>query len=497
MFFVLVPFAYAQAPAIEWEKSLGGSTTELAESMQKTTDGGYIVTGMSSSTDGDVTGNHGGYDYWVVKLSGAGSIEWERSLGGTYEDDAHSIHQTLDSGYILAGNSASGDGDVTGHEGSCTTPNYWIVKLSPQGDIQWEQSLGIGFATSIVQANDGGYVIVGDNGLIKLTGLGDLQWQMPLNAWPNSLAQTSDGGYVVAGSSSSLDSNVPGNHGGADYWVAKYSNLGVMQWQKSLGGSGDDYAFSIEQTTDGGCIVNGQSNSTDGDVTGNHGADNYWVVNLDSSGNIQWEKSLGGTGGDFGTCATQTSDSGYIVGGMSGSTDGDVTGNHGGGDYWIVKLNSSGNIQWEQSYGGSSNDQACSIAQTVDGGYILAGSSESTDGQVTGNHGGSYNYWVVKLGHEGSPNTSKVNSIKAPASNTISISNYPDPFSSSTLITIPGAINPTVSVADLMGREIAHLQSDGSDQFIWDPDASVSNGTYFILAQTSTQTTMKPVVIER
>ncbi|MPM15387.1 hypothetical protein SDC9_61757 [bioreactor metagenome] len=166
-----------------------------------------------------------------------------------------------------------------------------------------------------------------------------------------------------------------------------------------MGGSSGDLATSIQQTSDSGYIVAGYSYSTNGDVTGHHGTNSYcdyWIVQLNSTGDIIWQKSIGGSAEDRAAAIQQTSDGGYIVSGNSESTDGDVNGNHGSPDYWIVKLNSSGDIIWQKSLGGSSGDLATSIQQTADDGYIVAGYCESVDGDVTGNHG-DYDYWVVKL----------------------------------------------------------------------------------------------------
>ncbi len=109
-------------PSIQWQKSLGGTSDDEAYSIQQTTDGGFIIAGRSSSNDGDVTGHHGiigydNFDYWVVKLNSTGTIVWQKSLGGTYLDFASSIQQTNDGGYIVAGISGSNNGDVTGHHG--------------------------------------------------------------------------------------------------------------------------------------------------------------------------------------------------------------------------------------------------------------------------------------------------------------------------------------------------------------------------------------------
>jgi type IX secretion system substrate protein len=173
----------------------------------------------------------------------------------------------------------------------------------------------------------------------------------------------------------------------------KLDSVGNLEWQKCLGGTNDDRAYSIRQTKDGGYIVAGNTASFDGDVSGFHGYVDSWIVKLDSSGNIDWEKSLGGTNFDDAKSITQTIEGGYIVAGFTKSEDGDVSENKGYFDYWIVKLDILGNITWEKSLGGGDVDYAQSISQTFDGGYIIAGYTESRDVDVSGNH----DYWVVKL----------------------------------------------------------------------------------------------------
>lgn len=416
LFFITTYNLSAQAPDIQWQKSLGGSSVDAALSIQQTTDGGYIVAGHSYSNDGDVSGNHGLYDYWIVKLNNTGDIQWQKSLGGSGRETAYSIQQTTDGGYILAGDSESNDGDVTGNHGGT---DYWVVKLDSAGSIVWEKSLGgtlYDVAHSIFQTSDGGYVVAGesysndgdvtgnhgsgDYWVVKLDHTGDIQWQKSLGGSDrdvaHSIRQTADGGYIVAGGSESNDGDVSGNHGDYDFWIVKLNEVGDIQWQKSLGGSDFDWARSIQQTADGGYIVAGWSESNSGDVSGNHGLYDYWVVKLNNVGDIQWQKSLGGSDYERARSIEQTTDGGYIVAGFSASNDGDVSGNHGSYDHWVVKLDHVGDIQWQKSLGGSGNDRAYSAQQTADGGYIVAGQSKSNDGDVTGNHGYS-DYWVVKL----------------------------------------------------------------------------------------------------
>ena len=261
--------AQQASPAIEWEKSFGGNWEDLASSITQTTDGGYIVAGSSQSDDGDVTGHHGRldiYDYWIVKLTGMGDIEWQKSLGGSDNDYANSIIPTSDSGYIVAGYSVSADGDVTESRGNL---DAWVVKLRSTGEIEWQRSLG---------------------------GSGE--------DLANSIAQTTDGGYIIAGLSQSDDGDVTGRHEPSfspDVWIVKLRSTGEIEWQRLLGGKGWDEAKYIAPTRDGGYIITGFSNSNDGDVIGlhgNYGFRDYWIVKLRSTGEIEWQRVLGGSNKD-------------------------------------------------------------------------------------------------------------------------------------------------------------------------------------------------------
>ncbi len=490
---------FAQAPAIQWQKSLGGTSIEYGYSVQPTTDGGYIVAGHAASANGDVTGNHGADDYWVVKLSSAGTIQWQKSLGGIGPDYGYSIRQTTDGGYVVFGTSFSNDGDVT--TGNHGIGDFWVAKLTSTGTLQWQKAFGgsgADLGTAIRQTSDGGYIITGqtqsndgdvsgnhgdtDCWVVKLTSTGTMQWQKTLGGssadYASSVQQTTDGGYILAGTSRSTDGDVSGNHGDADYWIVKLSSTGTIQWQKALGGSGPDYASSIQQTTDGGYIVAGGSNSNGGDVTGNHGNDDYWIVKLSSTGTMQWQKSLGGTGYDAGNSIQQTADGGFIISGQSTSTNGDVAGNHGGDDYWIVKLNSTGMMQWQKSLGGTGTDYGGEIRQTSDGGFCVVGTSTSTDGDVTGNHGNA-DFWMIKLGPD-----------PAAVSNTYmseAISVYPNPATTELRVQCSEAFK-SIAVTDLAGRTFYQTDSSTPVTELTVPTATLPNGLYLIRLQTSTGT---------
>lgn len=413
---------YCQAPTIQWQKSLGGTKDDKASSIQQTTDGGYIIAGTSSSNNGDATSNHGSSDYWIVKLDNSGIITWQKSLGGTGDDIANSIQQTRDGGYIIVGTSNSNNGNVTGNHGY-NEADYWVVKLDNLGVIQWQKTLGgssIDEGKSIQQTTDGGYIVAGnsslsdgnitgnkggsDFGIIKLDSTGIIQWQKSLGGTgadiAHSIQQTIDGGYIVAGTSYSQNGDVTGHRGQADCWIVKLDNLGTIQWQKTLGGTSNDEAESIKQTTDGGYIVAGCSESNDGDITKNQGSFDVWVIKIDSIGTIQWQSSIGGTKPDYAASIQQTTDGEYIVAGHSLSSYGDLIKWYGLSDYWVVKLSNTGVIQWQKSLGGTLEDEAHSIQQTIDEGYIVAGYSYSNNIDVTDHHVSSTSngdYWIVKL----------------------------------------------------------------------------------------------------
>ena len=460
--------ALAQAPFIRWQKSLGGTADDYANCVIQTADTGYMVVGMVVSTNGDVTGHHGGSDGWVVKMSKTGSIMWKKCYGGTGADILNYVQQTTDGGYILAGYSGSTDGDVVGCHGIY---DFWITKIDAAGGITWTKCLGgtgSDIANSIQQTTDGGYIVAGwsnstdgdvttNNGgwdywIVKITATGAITWQKTFGSSAddvaNSVAQTADGGYIVGGYNGANDGDVVGNHGGDDYWILKLTATGSLTWQISAGGSGDDdpgedaTPSSISQTSDGGYIVNGWSNSTDGDVTGNHGALDCWIVKLTAAGTIAWEKSLGGTLDDEATYMKPTSDGGYIMAGPVNSTNGDITGNHGAWDYFAAKLSATGTVQWKKCYGGSLEDDPSCIQQTIDGGYIMCGWSASSDSQVSGNHG-RFDYWVVKL-------DTNYLSLEAPVTSTIPVSVLPNPTTG--YVAVTGIEHADIQVYSLTGQ---------------------------------------------
>lgn len=474
--------ATAQAPAIDWQKSLGGASYDVGMCAKSTPDDGYIVAGFTKSADGDIFVNHGKSDYWVAKLDENGDIQWSNSFGGSKADSAHYISLTSDGGYIVAGASGSDNGDVSENKGS---GDYWIVKIDAIGNLQWQKSYGgsdYDQANCVEQTSDGGYIVAGysrspndgdvtgnhggnDYWVLKLDESGNLQWEKSLGGSyvekGYSVKQKSDGSYVVSGASNSIDGDVTGNHGGFDYWVVSLDESGNLEWQKTYGGSLSDIG-SVLSIADDGFIITGQSESSDGDATFNNGKYDYWIVKTDFDGNLQWQKSYGGSGNDIAYSIDKTVDNGYIIAGFSDSNDGDVTNNHGGLDSWIIKLHSDGSLSWEKTLGGSTTDGASFLEQTLDGGYIVIGASNSIDGDVTGNHGG-FDYWIVKLDADFATSLTSVPTEDCQV--------YPNPFDD--FIVLPQSVK-NCEITNEFGRVISNKVFNNKISTV-----DLSPGTYF------------------
>lgn len=229
------------------------------------------------------------------------------------------------------------------------------------------------------------------------------------NESAKSVIKTQDGGYAIVGYTQSMDGDVEGKSNESfDYWFLKFNASKELEWQKTYGGSADDRANSVIQTNDGGYAVIGKSKSGDGDVLENAGYDDFWITKLDINGSVSWVQSFGYSGSDVPYSIIQTNDQGYLLSGVldvsASNGQGDrltnIQGRHAGGDYWIIKLSSSGVKEWSNYYGGTFTDTAYSAIQTNDNGYIIVGSSDSTDVDISNNKG-NYDFWIIKISELG------------------------------------------------------------------------------------------------
>ena len=420
----------AQVPFIQWQKTYGGTLEDEAFSVSVLSDGNYIVVGGAGSIDGDVLNHHNIFigfhvpDFWLIKIDATGNLLWNKCYGGSEYDEARSVIQTIDSGFIISGEAGSQDGDVTGVHGFGN--DVWIVKTDSNGNLQWQKCYGSNnedFSFQISLTRDSGFIVVGgadnssfdfpgnhgdfDVALAKINSNGVRQWGKCFGGssaeYGSAVKQTIDGGYLIAASTVSNDGNVSGHHNTftGDIWVFKVDSLGSIQWQKCLGGTGDDFAAELLVNDDGSAFVFGTTSSNDGDVTGHIGSSDFWLFKIDSTGNILWQKCFGGIYFERGQSISKTSDGGFVMIGDAVADDGMVTGNHGGFDYWICKIDSLGNFEWGKALGGAHDEHPFSIKETLDGGFIVVGSTVSLHtGDVTTNHG-SKDYWVVKLSPPG------------------------------------------------------------------------------------------------
>lgn len=356
--------------SILWDKTYGGRSYEYITDII-TTNTGYVIGGTTYSDDFDITdGNNGTANMWVVKTDFNGTKLWDKTFGTDFVDFLGAIAPTADGGFLLGGSATKKEFDVT--EDISGFSDAWILKINSAGTKLWDKTYG------------------GSEG----EGI-------------SAILPTPDNGFLLGGQTTSNDLDVTdGNNGGIDIWIIKINDAGVKQWDKTFGGSSEDRITSIIPASDGGYIVAGQTRSNDYDVTdGNNGGLDFWVIKIDDSGNEVWNKSLGSSGTDELFCIAPAHDGGYLLGGDAFISDFDVTdGNNGSGDILLIKIDANGVKQWDKTIGGSGPETVKSIKPLADGGYLLTGYTTSSDIDFTGGHYGTSDYYdsfVIKIDGQG------------------------------------------------------------------------------------------------
>ncbi len=367
----------------------------------------------------------------------APEIEWQNTIGGNTYDNLASIIQTNDFGYIVVGSS---DSDISGDktENSLGNDDYWIIKIDSYGYIEFQNTIGgntYDVLVDVISMPDSAYILAGysisgisgdktapsigfsyDYWVVKINYAGLVLWDKTIGGdyhdFLSCIEATADGGFIVGGYSRSGISGVKtepnlGLPGTYDYWVVKLDSLGEIEWQNTIGGADDDRMYSVKQTMDGGYLLGGRSLSNlSGDKTENNmGMDftsDYWVIKLDSSGFIEWDNTIGGNNADNLISVETALEGGYILAGYSASDiSGDKTegalGMYNTYDYWIVKLDEDGVIEWQNTIWGYLNDYLTNISKTPSG-YILSGySSSNISGDKSQNANGDDDYWIVNI----------------------------------------------------------------------------------------------------
>lgn len=227
---------------------------------------------------------------------------------------------------------------------------------------------------------------------------------------PRKVIPTLDGGFAILGFTNSVDGDLTGKKLAVnDYWLLKLDVEGQLEWSRTIGGSGDDQGQSLTQLRDGGFALVGYAMSSDGDGSQNMGFHDNWVVRLDASGEILWERSFGYAGHDHAYDVVETRDGGLLFVGFLDVTASGGEGNdrrdpaltaHGVGEFWVTRLDPAGNIVWRRYFGGTDNDRAYAVATVPSGGFLVAGAAESANFDI-GDARGSYDFWVLRLSEDG------------------------------------------------------------------------------------------------
>jgi hypothetical protein len=305
-------------------RTFGGNGWDEGKCVRQTTDGGYIITGHTQSFGA------GKSDVWLVKTDNAGNELWNKTFGGAEFDSSRCVQQTSDGGYIISGEADSFSPDWE---------DIWLIKTDNSGNMIWNKTFGGKWSES------GDYVL-----------------------------QTSDSGYIIAGHTTSF--------GSWDVWIIRTDSDGDELWNRSFGGKESQGGNCIQHTSDGGYIITGYTYSFGA------GESDVWLIRTDSSGNMMWNRTFGGTDRDFGRCVQQTTDGGFIITGTSYSFNSDDC------DVWIIKTDSSGEMVWNRVFGDTSSDAGRFVQQTTDGGYIITGQTMSYGA-------GNWNVWLIKTDEYG------------------------------------------------------------------------------------------------
>ncbi len=422
-----VLLSHGQQFTLTNQKCYGGSGSDIAYDLIKTAEG-YCMAGLTMSSNGDISFNHGSADGWLVFLDHAGSIIWEKSYGGTGYDYIVNVFASGDETFFLAGASSSSDGDIS-YNPYPGLGNLWVAKINHTGDILWDKTLGGPHEEIFVSAlptPEGGIIVLGttysdtgditvnygtqDAWLVKLSPSGEILWDKSYGAnfldHGRALYATSDGGYLLAvssyyGTGGNLTCLEQTN--GKNAIVLKLDSDGNIEWQRRYGGTDHDLILDFLESNDAYFFL-AYTHSQDGQVTGAHGNTDIWVVKTDKNGNLIWQKCLGGSNSDYGTRFFLETTGHLVIFGNTRSSDGDVYGIHGqppnyNSDIWAVLLDSAGNIVEQKCIGGVF-DEDCSraICQIEDGNYLVAASASnkpSFDVECVGL--GNTDIWMINL----------------------------------------------------------------------------------------------------
>ena len=346
-----------------WNKTFGGSDDDRGYDIITTNDGGFALFGYSKSTDEDLNENAGAQDFWLLKITTDGTISWQKTYGYSGADSGSTLLQTSDNGFLITGvldvTASNGQGNsktTQKHAGG----DVWAIKTSSSGDLEWSRYFGGSFTDTpfgVVETADNSYIIAAssdsedfnitnnkgtyDFWILKVSKDGNLIWEKSFGGSeidePRGITATNDGNFVIVGDTRSTDKDVSNNKGGADLWMLKISTDGNLIWEKTYGGTSFDVARSISKTQDNGFLIAGNSRSSDSGFT-NQGQNDAWVLKVDNAGNKLWQKFVGGSQNEFLFDAIDLNNQSIIAVGESSSSDGSILENKGFSDALVIKI---------------------------------------------------------------------------------------------------------------------------------------------------------------
>ena len=343
---------------IIWQKSIGGSSIDIGTGLSELTNGNLIISGYTSSSNGDIPSNKGNFDVLLICANSNGNILWTKIFGGTQVDLCYSQLQTNDGGFILGGGSYSNDGDVSGNHGD---QDFWVMKADSTGNLVWQQSSG------------------GSDIDVCYT-----------------LAKDKDENIFACGTTKSSNGDVSNQHGNYDLWTIKYNPTGKILWSKTYGGTNYETAQTVIIDSHQKILIGGYTRSNNSDVIVNYGYGDSWIIQIDGEGNLLRQKNFGGSGSDNLYSILETADGGYLLTSGTTSKDINIENSLGQEDIWLYKTDISFNKEWSHNYGGSSNDRPVCILENPDGGFLLSGYTFSNNNDVSGQHG-SADIWLLSL----------------------------------------------------------------------------------------------------
>lgn len=488
---VLLPFI-GLTQTVDWKICYGGSDEERAYEIIPTSDGNFLLVGNTKSIDGDVSFNHGSSDYWIVKINESGDILWEETFGGTNFERAHAISGTNNGSYIVAGQKNFIDGNPANSD-------YYLVKFNESGSIIWQNTYGgsnYDVPYDIVRAPDDNYFVSGvtssDDGdvtgnqsnksavwVVKMNTSGTILWERCylISDCVNFGASisTPDNGLIFTADICDNDS---------DFHIVRLDDEGEIIWQKTYGGSLNDFPNAIAKGYENsGYIVAGAAASNDGDLFGNHGSFDFWVIKIDHDGELLSSNCYGGSDPDKAFSVLAHGNNEILVAGVTESDDGDTKNEDEFGDFWIINTAYDGTLNWQISLGDSiGREVATSIIPVGNEGFLVAGYTCTEEGVVVTGHHGMVDFWLVKINTE--------------ANFTQNISNCGN---------IEVSPNPTRDYLNLIGQDIQYVELVGINGVIlanFKENLQQLNltgfhsGLYFLKIHTLNEVIVKRLVLE-